>query len=301
MRASFAPRRSASSRCNAPCVRRRPAVRPRRAAARRRPRPDVRAATQADQRLRVGRGGDRTVEVVERPARRPRCARASSGCGGDLAQPGRVEEVHDLVHDPDARDVVEDRLPVRGGLADLLGELAPRGIQRRLTGNVELAGGDLEHVGVRDRLARLAHEPDVQVVMRDDSHSPGVMDDLALDLLAVGVAVAVARHVHDVPLPDGLAREELEPPVLGVGHASSSIVVASTVPAASAAAKNSGSSSSARPIVRAGSPRGARSAPGRRVPRARRGPLDRGGSRRPRPAGPRATTGASSSSSTMRV
>jgi hypothetical protein len=47
---------------------------------------------------------------------------------------------------------------VLGGLADLLGELALAGLERRLA-LVELARRDLEHVRIADRRARLAHEP----------------------------------------------------------------------------------------------------------------------------------------------
>ena len=58
---------------------------------------------------------------------------------------------------------------------------------------VELAGGDLEQVGDADRLARLAHEPQLVAVEHDDADRAGVGDELALDLLAVLVAERVAR------------------------------------------------------------------------------------------------------------
>ena len=66
-----------------------------------------------------------------------------------------------------------------GGLADLLGELALGGLQRRLALDVELAGRDLEQVGGADRLARLAHEPERLAVVDDDADRAGVADDLA--------------------------------------------------------------------------------------------------------------------------
>ena len=55
-----------------------------------------------------------------------------------------------------------------GLLADLLGELAAGGLERVLAFDVELAGGDLEQVGHADRLARLADEPQLVVVVEDD-------------------------------------------------------------------------------------------------------------------------------------
>ena len=92
----------------------------------------------------------------------------SSDAALAIAQPGRVEDVDDLVGHARARHVARDLLPPRRGLADLLGQLALRGLERRLALLVEPPGRDLEEVGVADRLARLAHEPEVRVVVGDD-------------------------------------------------------------------------------------------------------------------------------------
>jgi hypothetical protein len=138
---------------------------------------------------------------------------------------------------------------VLGGLADLLGQLALRGGQGALPLLVELAGGDLERP-LADGLARLAHEPHVLVVVGDDPHGAHVADDLALDLLAVGVAEALDAHLADDAVVGDLAADLLE---RLAAHAPATIA-ASTEPAASPAAKKSSSSSSPRPIVRAGRP-----------------------------------------------
>ena len=52
--------------------------------------------------------------------------------------------------------------------ADLLGQLALRGLQRLLAVDVQAPGRDLQQVRLADRLARLAHEPHVLVVVGDD-------------------------------------------------------------------------------------------------------------------------------------
>jgi hypothetical protein len=73
--------------------------------------------------------------------------------------------VDELVGHPRARHVRRDRLPLLGRLADLLGELALGGLERRLALLVEAARGDLEEVRVVERLARLADEVEVRVVV----------------------------------------------------------------------------------------------------------------------------------------
>jgi hypothetical protein len=126
-----------------------------------------------------------------------------------------MEQVDDLVEDPDARREARDRLPSRCRLADLLCELAPCRLERRLALDVEPAGRDLEEVGVADGLARLAHEEDVLVVVGHDPGRALVAHDLALDLLAVCVAEALDAQRDDAALVDGLAPDRLEASVLG--------------------------------------------------------------------------------------
>ena len=114
-----------------------------------------------------------------------------------------------------------------------------------VAGDVELAGRQFER-GAPQRLARLADEPDVRVVVGDDRRGIHAPHDLALDLLAVAVAEALDAHRELAALVDGVAAERLDRFVLGA-H----VISASAVPAARAAAKNSGSS---RPIERVGRP-----------------------------------------------
>ena len=87
---------------------------------------------------------------------------------GVVAEPGGEEDVALLVGEPGRGEERREVLPVLGGLADLLGELALAALERRLPLLVELAGGQLEQVGIAGRLARLADEPDVLAVVRDD-------------------------------------------------------------------------------------------------------------------------------------
>ena len=138
-------------------------------------------------------------------------------------------------------------LPVPGGLADLLRELALRRVHGRLALDVELAGGQLEQVGLADR-PRAAGAPSTR---GSSSHATiaygaGMADDLAVDDLAVLVAEAVLAHRRDTALPDRPRADPLE----AAAHARSrSASSASAEPPASADAKNSSSSSIVRPIV----------------------------------------------------
>ena len=139
------------------------------------------------------RGGDRAVEVGQRPAD-DLDALVLVGLRRTVVvgQAGGVEDVHDLVEHADAGGEARDRLPASSARsADLLGQLAARRVQRRLALLVEAARRDLQEVGVADRLARLADEPDVLVVVGDGRRRALVVDDLALDLVAVGVAEAL--------------------------------------------------------------------------------------------------------------
>ena len=72
-------------------------------------------------------------------------------------------------------------LPVLSRLADLLGELAVAAVQRRLALLVELAGGQLEQVGLASRFARLPDEPHALVVMGDDPDRPRVATHWRVD------------------------------------------------------------------------------------------------------------------------
>src|SRR5215218_7525316 len=169
---------------------------------------------QPDQRLRVARRGEGAVEVGERPAH-DLDALVLLGVGVAVAQAGGMEDVDELVGHAGARDVGGDPLPPHGRLADLLCELALGGLQRRLALLVEAAGGDLEEVGIVDGLARLADEVEVRVVVGNDAGGALVADDLALDLVAVGVAEAIEDERHDLALVDGAAPDVLEAAVVG--------------------------------------------------------------------------------------
>src|SRR5262245_269701 len=151
---------------------------------------------QGDQRLGVPGRIDGAVEVAQRPADELD-ALVALGLGVGVAEPGRVEEVDDLVHDADRRDVVPDRLPRGRGLPDLLCQLAPGSLDRGLALDVEAPGGDLQEVGVADRLAGLADEIQVGVVVDEHADRALVAHDLALDLLAVGEAEAFDAQGHD--------------------------------------------------------------------------------------------------------
>ena len=112
--------------------------------------------------------GDRGVEVGERPADDldpVRVVRRRALV--DVREAGREEDVDLLVGEarrtcrsaraaPSARPACRSPRPARAGRVS-------SGLLALL---VELAGRDLEQVGVADRLARLAHEPDVLVVVR---------------------------------------------------------------------------------------------------------------------------------------
>ena len=88
-------------------------------------------------------------------------------------------------------------------------ELALRAVEARLALDVELSRRHLEQLRVVHRLARLADEPDDAVAVRDDPDRAGMRDDLALRLLAVGVAEGVGAHVDDLALVHRLALDPL--------------------------------------------------------------------------------------------
>jgi len=116
---------------------------------------------------------------------------------------GQVDP-HLLVGEAGRGPVALELLPLLRGLADLLRELAPGGLERRLVLDVELSRRQLEQVGHADRLARLAHEEEPLAVVRDDGDRALVADDLAPDLLAVLVAEGLEGDGGQLALVDGL-------------------------------------------------------------------------------------------------
>ena len=206
----------------------------------------LRKRQQADERLRVVAIGDGFVQAVQRPAH-DLDALVGLGLQAVVAQAGGLEQVEALVGEAGRGEELVHRLPVVGGLADLLGQLALRGLQRLLARLVELARRDLEQVGQPGGLARLAHEPDHLVVVGDDPHRAGVAHDLARLLGAVRVPKGLAPDREDPPLVDLVGAGALE----ARAHATSS---PSSTPPASADVKNASSSLMLRPMVVAGSP-----------------------------------------------
>ena len=205
--------------------------------------------------------------------------------------------------------------PLLRALADLLGELALRALERRLALDVELSGRDLEQRRLPDRLARLADQVDDAFVVGDDRDGARVARRPRARRRAVGVAELVDPHRGDRSLVDGLAIRSApcppptrSPPWRARGRRRA------------ARRRRAGPRPSARPIVRAGRPlaaypsrsigstrgRGDRGRPrsARRVPPApSRPPAPRrraAASRRARPPAPAPGPGASSSSSTVR-
>jgi flagellar basal body-associated protein FliL len=164
---------------------------------------------QADERLRVARRGHRAVEVAQRPLD-DLDALVLVGVRALLAEAGGVEDLDDLVGHPGRRDVAADRLPAGRRLADLLGQLPFGRLERRLALLVQPAGRDLQEVGVADRLARLAHQVQVGVVMAHHRDRALVAHDLALDDVAVGVAEALARDAEDLAVEDRALLDGLE-------------------------------------------------------------------------------------------
>src|SRR5437588_7926682 len=239
---------------------------------------------QPDESLRVATFGDRLVQPAQRP-RDDLDPLVLLAFGARLVKARGVEEVNALVGEAGAGIEADDRLPALRSQPHLLSELPLRGLERTLAVHVETSGGDLEQFGLH-RLAWLAHEPHVLLVVGDDADGATVPDDLACDLLPVDVAEALDAHLHEPSAVDGLRAEPLHAPrprarapatrrtagararpALAVGaggaHAAPPTPVstcaraldgapassASAVPPASAAPKNSGSSVRRLPIV----------------------------------------------------
>src|SRR5205814_9778341 len=87
-----------------------------------------------------------------------------------------------LVGEARARVEAGQMLPTGRGLADLLAELAPGGLED--VGAVELSGGELEEALLADRLPGLAHEPDPLTVEGEHHRRARMLHDLAPDDLA---------------------------------------------------------------------------------------------------------------------
>src|SRR3954451_25399701 len=164
---------------------------------------------QPDQRLGVARLVDERVELGER-ARLDVDALVLVRLGLRVREVRGEVDVALLIRE--ARRGVEggEVLPLRRGLADLLGELALGGVERRLALDVELARRQLEQVGGADRLARLAHEEDALAVVRDDADRAAVPHDLASDLLPVPVPERLRANRDELALVPGLAARGLE-------------------------------------------------------------------------------------------
>src|SRR5262245_43276293 len=96
-----------------------------------------------------------------------------------LVQVSCEEEVHQLATEPRRRPEPRAARPRPSAQAGLLGELAPRGLERLLA-LLQRAGRQLEQLLPR-RLAQLADEDDAILgVGGDDRHRAGVLDDFAL-------------------------------------------------------------------------------------------------------------------------
>src|SRR5215213_7803105 len=164
---------------------------------------------QPDQRLRVARLVDERVELGQR-ARLDVDALVVVDLRLGVREPRGEVDVALLVREAGRGVEGHEVLPVLGGLADLLGELALGRRERLLPLHVELARGQLEQVGQPDRLARLAHEVDALAVVGDDPDGALVADDVARDLVAVLVAERLRPDGEDLPLVLRLAAERLE-------------------------------------------------------------------------------------------
>src|SRR3954447_17928703 len=120
---------------------------------------------EADQRLCVLAGVDGAVEVVERPRHELDALVLLDGRALDVRQARGQVDMHLLVREAGGAPVGLEVDPVRGRLADLLGELAPGGVERRLALLVEPAGRDLEEPERAYGLARLADEVELLAVV----------------------------------------------------------------------------------------------------------------------------------------
>ena len=63
---------------------------------------------------------------------------------------------------------------------------------------------------IADRLAGLAHQVEVLLVVADHTDGAGMVDDLALDLVAIRIAEALDADVDEVALVDRVGSEGFE-------------------------------------------------------------------------------------------
>src|SRR4051794_20108854 len=193
---------------------------------------------QPDQRLRVLDLVDDRVELGQR-ADLDVDALVLLGLGRRVRQPGGQVDVADLVGEAGRGEERVQVLPLRGGLADLLGKLALRGRQRLLALDVELAGRELEQVGRADRLSRLAHEPDRLAVVAAPPDGALVVDDLPRRLVAVLVAERLLADGEDLALVARLGLGLLEARAHTTAASSSSASATSSMPSSAATATRS--------------------------------------------------------------
>src|SRR4051794_31936132 len=223
----------ATARCSPP-----PVARPAGATGRSAGEASAAQLEQPDQRLRVLGLVDDRVELGER-ADLDVDALVLLRLRRRVGEPGREVDVADLVGEARRGEERVQVLPLRGGLADLLRELALGGRQRLLALDVELAGGQLEQVGPADRLARLAHEPERLAVVADHPDRALVADDLARRLLAVLVAERLLANAEDLALVLRLGADGLELGAHTAAASSSSAKATSSIPSSAATATRS--------------------------------------------------------------
>ena len=122
-----------------------------------------------------------------------RSSSSGSAPGASESPVARYSQTRSSVN-PGAGVEREQLLPARGLLADLLGQLALAGLERRLARHVELAGRDLERRRLPGRLARLARQPHVLVVERQHADRARVPDLLARHLASPSAMAVAARR-----------------------------------------------------------------------------------------------------------
>ena len=102
---------------------------------------------------------------------------------------------------------------------------------RALPLHVELAGRDLQQIRDADRLAWLAHEPQlIALVEHDDADRAGVDHDVAHDDRAVLVAEAHAPQGDEAAVVELFGVQRLEPGAHATAASSSSASVTSSMP-----------------------------------------------------------------------
>src|SRR3954447_13122831 len=201
-------------------------------AARRRSEPPAQLE-QPDQRLGVARLVDERVELGQRP-HLDVDALVLVRLGLRIGEIRGEVDVTLLVREAGRGVEGGEVLPLRGGLADLLGELALGGVERRLALDVELARRQLEQVGGADRLARLADEVDALAVVGHDADRALVPHDLARDLLPVLVAERLRADRDELALVAGLPAGGLEARAHAAAASSSRAKATSSMPSSAA-------------------------------------------------------------------